>query len=402
MAVALQTLMKKSSLVPCLLGWVAVLFSSGGALAGEGGYLFVTFRGEQSPMTEQVYFAVSTNGRSWKALNGSQPVLVSTVGEKGVRDPYLLRAHDGKKFHLIATDLSIHLNGNWWRAQSAGSKSIVIWDSADLVHWSAPRLVKVAPDDAGCTWAPEAVYDEGKQEYLTFWASRTGQDHFGKQRIWAAWTRDFVTFGKPFVYIDKPWDVIDTDIVREGDSYYRFSKDERDKAITLEASADLMGSWNVVSNFSLAKVSGYEGPACYQMAPAAGGKPSTWCLILDRYSNGTGYHPFVTHDLSHGQFKPGDNFEFPFHFRHGSVLPISLEEYNRLEAAYGKVGRPAEREARRMEEGFRAKVALLDRPAEGGSTAVKGLPRGRASHEDLETVDSHPAELRDRHATTQP
>jgi sucrose-6-phosphate hydrolase SacC (GH32 family) len=303
------------------------------ALADNGGYLFVTFKGEQTPMTEQIYFAVSTDGRSWKALNDSKPVLVSTVGERGVRDPFLLRSHHGKGFHLLATDLSINQNGNWWRAQSAGSKSIVIWDSTNLVHWSAPRLVKVAPDDAGCTWAPEAIYDAGKQEYLTFWASRTGADGFRKQRIWAAWTRDFITFGQPFVYTDKPWDVIDTDIVCENGSYYRFSKDERIKTIVMEASTNVLGPWNVVTNFSLAKATGYEGPSCYPLALSATGKPA-WCLILDQYSKHTGYHPFVTGDLSGGQFKPGTGFEFPFHFRHGSVLPISVMEYKRLALAF--------------------------------------------------------------------
>ena len=306
------------------------------ALAGDGGFLFVTFKGEQTPMTEQIYFAVSPDGRHWNALNGSQPVLVSTLGEKGVRDPYLVRAHDGKKFYLIATDLSIHLNGNWNRATHAGSQSLVIWDSPDLVHWSEPRLVKVAADDAGCTWAPEAVYDEGKREYLTFWASTTQRDNYGKQRIWAAWTRDFVTFGKPFIYIDKPWHVIDTDIVRENGSYYRFSKDEQYKSITLEVSGNLMGPWLDATNFSLAKLKGYEGPECYCIKPAADGHPATWCLILDQYSKGTGYQPFVTGDLSRGQFQPGEGFVFPFKFRHGCSLPVSAEEYQRLEKAYGQ------------------------------------------------------------------
>jgi hypothetical protein len=284
-------------------------------------------------MSEQIYFALSQDGRHWNALNNSQPVLVSTLGEKGVRDPYLLRAHDGKRFYLVATDLSIHLNGDWNRAQTAGSKSLVIWDSTDLVHWSPPRLVKVAPDDAGCTWAPEAMYDEGRQQYLVFWASKTAGDNFRKQRIWAAWTGNFVTFGKPFVYIDKPWHVIDTDIVRENDKYYRFSKDEQYAAITMEISTNLMGPWNDATNFSLAKVRGYEGPECYQINPAADGKPASWCLILDQYSKGTGYQPFVTGDLSGGQFKPGEGFVFPFRFRHGSVVHVSGDQYERLEQA---------------------------------------------------------------------
>jgi sucrose-6-phosphate hydrolase SacC (GH32 family) len=306
------------------------------ALADDGGYLFATFKGEQSPMSEQIYFVASHDGRQWQALNGSQPVLVSALGEKGVRDPYLLRAHDGKKFYLIATDLSINLNHDWNRATHAGSKSIVIWESTDLVNWSEPRLVKVAPDDAGCTWAPEAVYDEDNKEYLVFWASMTASDNFSKHRIWAAWTKDFVTFGKPFVYIEKPWTLIDTDIVRENGNFYRFSKDEQYKSITMEVSTNLMGPWNDATNFSLAKMRGYEGPECYQIKPAADGKPAKWCLILDQYSKGTGYQPFVTEDLSGGQFKPGEGFVFPFRLRHGSPLPISAAEFERLEKAYGQ------------------------------------------------------------------
>ncbi|MFO1489268.1 MAG: glycoside hydrolase family 43 protein [Verrucomicrobiota bacterium] len=307
---------------------------AGVSFANEGGYLFVTFKGEQTPMSEQIYFALSADGRQWTALNQGEPVLVSTHGEKGVRDPYLVRAHDGKMFFLLATDLSINLNRDWTRAQTAASRSIVIWESTNLVQWSAPRLVKVAPDDAGCTWAPEAVYDEAKGEYLVFWASKTKSDHFNKQRIWAAWTKDFASFGKPFIYIDKPWHVIDTDIVRENGSYYRFSKDEQFKAITMEASTNLMGPWKDMTNFSLAKMQGYEGPECYQLKPAADGKPATWCLILDHYRKGNGYEPFITEDLSGGQFKAGEGFKFPFRFRHGSLLPLTAEEYQRLQSAF--------------------------------------------------------------------
>lgn len=314
------------------------MLASAAAFAADGGYLFVTFKGEQSPMTEQIYFALSKDGRQWDALNGSEPVLVSKVGEKGVRDPYLLRSHDGRGFYLLATDLSINLNRDWGRAQTAASKSIVIWESADLVRWSKPRLTRVAADDAGCTWAPEAVYDEETKDYLVFWASKNKRDNFAKQRIWAARTRDFRSFGKPFVYIDKPNHVIDTDIVREGKNYYRFSKDEQHKAITMETSEKLMGPWRDVTEFSLARLQGYEGPECYPLKPAADGKPGEWCLVLDQYSKGTGYHPFITTDLASGKFEPGPDFRFPFHFRHGSILSLTAAEYAKLERDLGKPG----------------------------------------------------------------
>ncbi|BCM89916.1 hypothetical protein IAD21_01766 [Abditibacteriota bacterium] len=320
--------------------FLAMLLTGTAAFGAEGGFLFVTFKGEQSPMTEQIYFALSKDGRDWTALNGAEPVMISQLGEKGVRDPYLLRSHDGEKFYLLATDLSIHLNRDWKRAVEAGSKSIVVWESTDLVHWSNPRLIPVAAEDAGCTWAPEAIYDEQTGDYLVYWASTNKRDNFVKQRIWAARTKDFRSFSAPFIYIEKPTTVIDTDIVRDNGHYYRFSKDEKFKAITMEVSENLMGPWRDVPQFSLEKLRGYEGPQCYLIEPGTHDKAATWCLILDQYSVGAGYKPFVAQNLESGQFTPGEGFKFPFRFRHGSILPVSAEEYERLEASYGKVELP--------------------------------------------------------------
>lgn len=314
-----------------LLGLVMLFCGTMTFAAEKGGYLFVTFRGEGSPMTEQVYFMVSENGRDWEALNDAEPVLVSDLGEKGVRDPYIIRSPDQNKFYLIATDLSIHLNGDWGRAQTAASQSIVVWESEDLLNWSEPRLVKVADDDAGCTWAPEAVYDTERGEYMVFWASKTKDDHFAKHRIWAVRTKDFKEFGAPFVYIEKPTTVIDTTIIRENDIYYRFTKDERDKAITMEKSKTLMGKWTEVSEFSLKTLHGYEGPTCFMIEPPQSGKPARWCLLLDWYSKGRGYQPYDTTNLAQGQFEEGGRMNFPFHpVRHGTVMPITAEEMGRL------------------------------------------------------------------------
>lgn len=327
--------------------------------ADMGGYLFVTFRGEGTPMTEQVYFMVSENGRDWQALNDSKPILVSTVGEKGVRDPYIIRSPDNKKVYLIATDLSIHLNGDWGRAQTAASQSIVVWESEDLVNWSEPRLVKVADDKAGCTWAPEAVYDAEREEYMVFWASKTGDDDFKKHRIWAARTKDFKEFGEPFIYIEKPNTVIDTTIIRENGMYYRFTKDERDKAITMETCRSIMGDWVEVGDFSLKKLRGYEGPTCFMIKPAQAGKPAQWCLLLDWYSKGRGYQPYDTENLGKGQFVEGGRMNFPFHpVRHGTVMPVTAEEMDRL------VGKWGEFELTSNSSQIKANNMIVDRDAE--------------------------------------
>jgi hypothetical protein len=303
-------------------------------LADDGHFLFVTFRGEQTPMSEQVYFAVTRDGRKWEALKDGQPTLVSMLGEKGVRDPYLLRSHDGKRYFLLGTDLSINLNRDWGRASTRGSRAIIVWESDDLVHWSKPRRVEIAAPDAGCTWAPEAVYDEEAQDYLVFWASRNRSDNFAKFRIWASHTKDFKTFDKPFVFIDRPYPVIDTTIVREGGKYYRFTKREEQARIFMEVSDKLTGEWAAVEGFNLADVRGVEGPECYVVRPAIGDKPALWCLILDHYARGAGYKPYLTDSLAGGRFEPTDEMSFPFPFRHGCVVPISPDQYASLKKAY--------------------------------------------------------------------
>lgn len=46
------------------------------------------------------------------------------------------------------------------------SRSIMVWESTDLVNWGEGRLVKVAPPEAGNTRAPEAVWDPEQEVHL--------------------------------------------------------------------------------------------------------------------------------------------------------------------------------------------------------------------------------------------
>lgn len=78
-------------------------------------YFFTYFAGEGYSDGEQIYFAASKNGLKWQDLNDNKPVLTSTLGEKGVRDPFIIRSAEGDKFYMIATDLKIN-GGNGWGA----------------------------------------------------------------------------------------------------------------------------------------------------------------------------------------------------------------------------------------------------------------------------------------------
>ncbi|WP_084773537.1 RICIN domain-containing protein [Nonomuraea candida] len=309
--------------------------------ATYAGYLFTYFTGESTSAGEQVYFALSQGNdpTRWRQLNGGRPVLTSTLGTRGVRDPFIIRSPRGDRFYQIATDLRMYGNGNWDQVQRTGSKSIVVWESADLVNWSAPRLVRVSPDTAGNTWAPEAYYDEGLGQYVVFWASKLysagDPDHTGDtyNRMMYATTSDFRTFSAAQVWVDKGYSTIDSTIVKHDGTYYRFTKDERSssqtacgKFILAERSATMLNrTYSFVADcLGNNAISHGEGPLVFKANTG-----ERWYMFIDEYG-GRGYVPFTTTDLNTRQWSPVSSYTMPGRPRHGTVLPITQAEYDRL------------------------------------------------------------------------
>lgn len=331
----------------CMTACMLCLLSMFPALAADqnfAAYLFAYFKGEGLAQGEQIYFAVSKDGLHWTDLNDGNPILISTMGEKGLRDPFIMRSAEGDRFFVIATDLKINGNGNWTAAQTTGSKSIMVWESPDLVHWSEQRMCRVAPDGAGCTWAPEAVYDEASGQYLVFWSSKIPSGD-NTHRVYYCTTKDFKSFSEAKVWIElrnangNVISAIDATAIKVGDTYYRFKKNEatephkagmpNGKYIIMERSKSLLGSWTEIDS-DMSKVSGVEGPTCFKF-----NDEEKWCLLLDDFG-GKGYYPLVTHDLSSGQFTQlsADQYSFPSVMRHGSVINLTEDEYYGLMAKY--------------------------------------------------------------------
>ncbi|NGO09826.1 family 43 glycosylhydrolase [Streptomyces sp. HC44] len=314
------------------------------AKAALKGYMFSYFTGEGTSDGEQLYAALSKGNDplKWRELNDGKPVLTSTLGEKGLRDPFIIRSPEGDKFYQIATDLRIYGNGNWDASQRTGSKSIMVWESTDLVHWTNQRLVKVSPDSAGNTWAPEAFYDEARGEYVVFWASKLydNEAHTGDtyNRMMYATTRDFHTFSEPKVWIDRGYSVIDSTMIKHDDTYYRLSKDERNntsstpnsKFIFQEKSDSILDpSWDFVAEgIGKGEMSAAEGPLVFKS-----NTEEKWYSFLDEFG-GRGYIPFETTDLASGNWTPSTGYDLPSKPRHGTVLPVTQAEYDRLLNAY--------------------------------------------------------------------
>ncbi|WP_425580064.1 family 43 glycosylhydrolase [Streptomyces coeruleoprunus] len=312
------------------------------------GYAFSYFTGEGTADGEQIRVALSRGNDPlhWRELNGGRPVLTSDLGTKGLRDPFIIRSPEGDKFYQIATDLRMYggASGSWDQVQRTGSRSVMVWESTDLVHWTDQRLVQVSPDTAGNTWAPEAYYDDTLGAYVVFWASKLyaedDPDHTGNtyNKMLYATTRDFRTFSEPKVWNDPGYSVIDSTVIRHQDTYHRFTKDERtpssstpcSKFITAEKSTDLRStSYSFVADcIGKGAVGQGEGPTVFKS-----NTEEKWYLFIDEFG-GRGYIPFETTDLASGTWTMSRNFSLPASPRHGTVLPVTQAEYDRLLGAY--------------------------------------------------------------------
>lgn len=340
------------------------------------GYLFAHFIGEQSAQTEQIYFAVSEDGLNFRDLNDGKPVLISDVGEKGVRDPYLYRSHDGNHFYLIATDLSIYHRGGWFKTEqgyydpsTTGSHNLVLWESDDLIHWGDARLLPLAPLNAGMAWAPEMIYHDETEEYIIFFSSSIMNPETKMKEkpnaIYYVATKDFITFSETKIFIDNQSDpdgkvreIIDTTVIKIGDTYYSASKDgdnaEKNGGIRILKTKTLLDpeSWEKVLDLAELKLSieglgvkaldngDLEGPELFLYNKKDWADPNVpeYGIMCDRFQADLGYLPFVTTDIEDRtnekkswKVLPKEEYSFDkLKKRHGTIMSITKEELNRL------------------------------------------------------------------------
>ncbi|CAO2653392.1 Nn.00g028030.m01.CDS01 [Neocucurbitaria sp. VM-36] len=320
---------------------LGAISSVSGQAASYEGYVFAYFT-NNTRAGEQIYLAASNgnNALNWTELNNGQPILTSTKGTTGLRDPFLIRSHEGDKFFLIATDLSIGSGTSWADSVKSGSRYIEIWESADLKSWGEQRHALVSPPEAGNTWAPEAYYDEDISAYVVFWASslyaaddvnRTGSTY---HRMLYATTEDFVTFSPTTIWQDAGMSRIDSTVIKSNDVFYRFTKDEGATGtgcsdIIQERSSSLLGtleSWTTVASCigRNAGTSSVEGPSVFKSNPGDvhGEK---FYLFVDEYT-GRGYIPLETDDIGNPQWNVSISYKLPTSPRHGTVVPVTAAE----------------------------------------------------------------------------
>lgn len=304
-------------------------------------FLFAYFGNGAASNAEQIRFAVTPGDRpaQWTPLNGGMPLLISTVGELGARDPFILRDERRGLFVVIATDLRTFPDGDWERAVRFGSRSIVIWESVDLVSWSPPRLAEIGPQTAGNVWAPKAFWLSDRATWRIYFAaaiyspssSREVQTH---QRILMVETNDFGTFSPATPYLDSGHDVIDATFLEWNGELSRFTADSLTDDPTSKsqfvrqdraASFDTPAAQTVARELGRGRQARAEGPA-----PFAGIDDHFAYLMLDEFEL-RGYQLYRSQNPHTGDWQRVPEAQLPTGARHGSVIRISAAERARLE-----------------------------------------------------------------------
>lgn len=307
-------------------------------------YLFVHFREKITPDGEQVHFALSRDSFHWESVNDGHPVLWTYYGSRGARDFTICRCQNNGKFYIVATDLSLaygmrgEFHHSWDAISRHGSKHLSLWESDDLIHWSEQRLLPIGlencPEEFGCMWAPDILFDRAQGDYLLHWSSSVSTDDYRRKAIYYCRTRDFSAFTAPaLLYKKEDSGVIDSAMYEEDGQYYLFVKSEGNpEKIILLQSAHAEGPFERIHAFDQSMEGCQSG--LYEAPTAVRLDDGRWCLFIDYYGvrgKGQGYVPFVAQNLSSGRFSRRDAaFSFPYGFKHGTILTITDEEYKRI------------------------------------------------------------------------
>ena len=302
-------------------------------------YLFTYFTGN-APDKEQICYALSDDGYNYTPLNGGNPVILSdTIAyTQCVRDPHILRCEDGKTFYMVVTDMKSSLG---W----ASNRGMVLLKSTDLVNWqhSAINFPTKYPKQWGNVtrvWAPETIFDRNAGKYMVFYSLRTNdEDSF--DRIYYSYVNDDFTDleGEPQYLFDRGTATIDGDIVYNPSDglYHLFFKSEggrgifqaTSKTLTAEPGKPLGSQWTVHEAHVDQTEVQVEGVGVCQ---SIDGK--SWIVMYDCYTSH--YYQFCkSPDLKHFEVVQNTATEGKFTPRHGTIIPITQAEKDRLIAAFG-------------------------------------------------------------------
>ncbi len=293
-------------------------------------YLFTYFN-SNDPKDEQICYALSEDGYNYTPINDGMPVISSdTIAlTQCVRDPHILRCEDGKTFYMVVTDMKSNLGWN-------SNRGMVLLKSTDLINWqhtaiNFPTRYTKTWKNVQRVWAPETIYDRKAGKYMVFY-SLASSDRGSYDKIYYQYAnKDFTDLeGEPKWLFDAGCATIDGDIVyNEADQlYHLFYKQEAGRGIYQAVAKQLTDKWQMIGGNVEQTKESVEGVG---VCKAIDGK--SWIIMYDCYGNGH-YQFCKSEDLKTFQFVQNTQMRGKFTPRHGTIIPITRAEKERLLKAF--------------------------------------------------------------------
>jgi len=300
-------------------------------------YLFAFF---PSNSDENIYFAVGEDGYNFTTINNDHAVFLAQGNTVmgGLRDPHILRGEDGW-FYMVATDMRSALG---W----ASNRGMVLMKSRDLINWTSSTVhfpTKYAGtylENVTRVWAPETIYDKKAGKYMIYFSILTNDGTVTYDKVFYCYANsDFTDLdGEPVYFYDRGSATIDMDIVyNEADElYHAVYKNEGSGGICKVTATSLTpetgqpegSQWGSPSGTLQQTNVAVEGAGIFRLI-----NDDNWILMYDCYNSG--YYQFCSSpNLTNFTWVKNTATSGSFTPRHGTVLPITEEEYQALLQAF--------------------------------------------------------------------
>jgi hypothetical protein len=290
-----KTVKMKKLLLPLIVIGILICGVSQPVKAA-GQYIFSTFR-DDGVNPERLWIYTSADGLNYNLL--SQTGYGGPTGV--VRDPSIMKHTDGKYYVC-------HTVQSW----ETSSTYFAIASSSNLINWTNVATVNAGVSGTYYTWAPEWFVDGDTVKII---ASLGPQGSSFKPYVFTA-QNSALTSWSSAVDMGIGTNHIDTFVVKDGDTYHAFAKDESSKYIEHATSSSLTSGWSWVGTGNWAGWgSGKEGPCVFQL------EDGTWRIFMDAYSPKGGTKTATSSNLNSWSAlsSPGPASEMALN-QHGTVI----------------------------------------------------------------------------------
>lgn len=318
-----------------------------------------------------LHMAYSHDGYTWTALNDDKPIMAGdTIAEqKGIRDPFIFRGPDGG-FCIAMTDLHVFgqrdgIRTTEWERDGrkydwGNNRGLVLLKSFDLINFQRTNLDftkltsptgekdaegnPISWQDVGCVWAPEMNIEEGTGRIMMHFTTRFMRS---RNRIYYVYMNDEfnkMTSEPAFLFGSAKdengfftMNVIDSDIVKYGDTYHMFAT--RHGRPVHATSSRLTGPYTLPAPLNDGESAAHEATNVWKLIGQ-----DKWIMMFDSYSQNPHNFGFLeTTDFE--TFTPIGYFDDPggkmkrtnfSEQKHGAVVQVTKAELKKLIAHWNK------------------------------------------------------------------